>query len=177
MKKNTIYFLLILTASCSTYNNNNNNVKSKQYISLESKLNYLNYNLSLPLTWIPFLDIHRDISFKPIQENNTEVHLWKIPQSEDKNRTLLTVVEKIIKKRSGFLKMRSLKKELKQSKFGDTYIVDKSFKLNSKNYSTREIYFKYKEDYYCFRYTTDESMFYKYLNDSTLIFETLEFKE
>ncbi len=173
MKKIVIYLLLIFTASCGTYNND----KSKQHSALENKLNSLDYDVVLPETWQPFLDIHRKVKFRPTNQSGIAVDLEKIPLSKIKNRPLVVIAERKIKDRIPLMKMHQVKRELKPSKFGDTYVTDGSFNLNSKKYRLREVYFKNNGNYYCFSYSAEASAYSTYLNDALLIFEKLEFKK
>ncbi|TQD39041.1 hypothetical protein [Haloflavibacter putidus] len=175
LKKIVIYLLLLLlfTASCGTYNND----KSKQNAALENKRNSLDYNVVLPETWEAFLDIHDAVSFRPANQSDITIHLQKISPSKNKNRPLVVIAEKKIKNRSAFIKMLSVKREVKPSKFGDTYFTDGSYKLNSKKYRLREVYFTTNKNYYCFSYSAEASAYSKYLSDALLIFEKLEFKK
>lgn len=177
MKKITLLMILIFHISCSTTNTKN----PVRHPSLEEKIDLLEYNLILPIQWHPYLDIHREIAFTPLNQSDknfgVRIQIMKIPPSEHNNISLKKIAEKGNKYLAKFLNIHSIKINLIQSKFGETCINNYSYSWESKTIKLERIYFKYKENYFCFTYSSNERLFHKYYHDSKKIFESLKFKE
>ncbi|SDR67902.1 hypothetical protein SAMN05216503_0338 [Polaribacter sp. KT25b] len=177
MKKSILLLILILTLNCSSTNTK----KHEPELSFEEKIDLLEYNLILPFKWHPYLDIHKDIAFSPLitSDKNSRVHIliMKIPPSEHNDISLKEIAEKGNKNLAKYLTVYGAKITTEQSKFGETCINTYSYTLNSNKIKLEKTYFKFQEDYYCFIYASDESLFPKYYTDSKKIFESLKFKE
>ena len=177
MKKIILLLILILNINCSSTNTK----KSVQNRSLEEKIDLLEYKLILPVSWHPYLDIHKYVAFSPLNQSDKDykvsIHIRKIPPNEHNYISLTKIAEKAIKNSSRFLRVHSNTITLNQSKFGESCINKYSYSWNSNNFKIEKIYFKYKENYYYFAYSSKERYFHKYLNDSKIIFKSLNFKE
>ncbi|KAB5491713.1 MAG: hypothetical protein DSY83_12050 [Flavobacteriia bacterium] len=172
MKKISVLHLFILFASCAT----NPKKLVEQNKSLENQLNAATYTLTLPENWHPYLDLHNELSYKPVkyQEKYPEVEIYI--RSTPADIPLNKLVDERIQI---FASLSDYSKKISQiqSKFGETYIVDEKFKLNMRNYVNRTTYFEYKGEYYHYNYSSIPRLFNKYIDDYASIFESLEFKE
>jgi len=177
MKKITLILILILTISCSVTNPK----KSVPQPSLEGKIGSLEYELTLPTQWSPHLDAHNEVVFSPSYQTNKNfkvyIHIKKIPASEHNYISLKKIAKKQNEYLRKFLKIHSITINLNQSKFGETCVNKYSYSRGSKKIKLKRIYFKYKNNYYCFTYSSNESLFHKYSYDSKIIFNSLKFKE
>jgi hypothetical protein len=126
MKKSILVLLLIVLASCAT----SLNVKQKENISLEDQLNSLEYKLVLPEKWHSYLDLHKEISYKPKNQSNeypdVQIKINTIPRIKDKNLTLSELVDNLSKKIK-FVTNYSQSKNITDTKFGKTYVVVEKF--------------------------------------------------
>jgi len=174
MKKSILLPLLILLASCAT----NLKVKQKENTSLENQLNSLEYTLVLPEKWHSFLDLHREISYKPRDQSNkypdVQIQVRTFPKTKDKNLTLSEVVDNLYKTMK-FVNNYSQAKSITETKFGKTYVVVEKFNVNSKDYILRHMYFEYNLNFYCYSYYANSDSFNKHIDDCGLIFKSLEF--
>ncbi|SFC27514.1 hypothetical protein SAMN04487891_10879 [Flagellimonas taeanensis] len=174
MKRILILHFFILVISCAT----NSRIEESQ--SLANQLNNTKYKLALPDDWHPFLDIHGELSYKPKQYSNeypdVYISIGNIPTTRHQNMPLSKMVDRITTP-IDYLENYSIKKTLIQTKFGETYVVDEQFRLNSKNYITRTMYFRHSQEYLSYHYGASARSFNRYIDDYASIFESLEFKE
>jgi len=176
MKKIILFYFFILFTSCAS----NFREKPKQNLSLENQLNSLKYKLVLPENWHPYLDLHNEISYKPKKYHgkypSVQIYISVISQNNQKPLILDEFVDK--KSRNiEFVNDYSQTKKLITSRFGKTYIIDEAFNINNENYLTRSICFEYKLEIYHFTYSSNPTLFNRYIGDFKSIFKNLEFKE
>ncbi|MBD1261524.1 hypothetical protein HZY62_13045 [Maribacter polysiphoniae] len=176
MKKIILLLFFILLTSCAS----NLKEKPKQNFSLENQLNSLNYKLVLPEKWHPYLDLHGKIAYKPIKHSDrypkVSISIRRIPPERRKHLTLRELVDEN-SNNVKYLKNYSSKKKLIQTKFGETYVLDQAFNLNSKSSIIRSTYFEYKGNYYCYIFYSKAISFNRYIDDYGLIFEQFEFRD
>ncbi|PQJ81287.1 hypothetical protein [Polaribacter glomeratus] len=174
MKKYILLHLLILLASCAT----NLKVKQKENTVLENQLNSLEYKLVLPENWHSFLDIHREIGYKPIGQNSKypdiQIQVRTIPKTKDTNLTLSEVVAKESTNKR-FVTDYFREETIIETKFGKTYIVDEKFNMNLKYHIIRHMYFEYNLSFYSYSYYANSASFNKYIDDYGVMFESLKF--
>jgi hypothetical protein len=160
--------------SCATH------TKVKPNLSIENQLNSLKYKLDLPENWVPYLDLHNEISYKPKKYPgkypSVQIHISVISPSNQKSLILAEFVDKR-SQNIRFVNDYSRTKKGITSRFGDAYIIDEAFNLNNKKSLTRSIYFEYKTEIYRFSYHSNPTLFYSYIVDFESIFKNLEFKE
>ena len=142
MKNTLCVFLMLTLVSCAIHQNK----KPDNEQITEKKLETVDYSLNLPTSWHSYLDPHGDLAFKPIDHASdypeTSIYLLKASDSISKTLTL----QQYVARSSNFKKyVKGYVKEvnIKQTKFGESYVLTEKFNLNAKDYKTRKMFFKH----------------------------------
>ena len=179
MKSSVVLLGFVMLMGCANYVPR----KQREEISLENQINTLDYKFILPDTWHPFLDIHGEVSFRPVKYSQkrpiVQIHLCKIRSLENEKVSLSEFIENMMKnsKMTEYVQNYYYEKEKIQTVFGETYLIEESYIFNGKNSAIRSLYFQKKESIYSYTYFSTESLFNKFINDYVFIFSKLDFKE
>jgi len=177
--KISLFFLFSITISCGTSKNKIAIIKKAEQEKITNYIKAQNYTIELPNTWYPVLD-HNFVSYTPKYLNDNfyknKVKITNITTEEDKNMLFEKVVEKKINsyKENIYVTLEEIYKQ--KTHMGTTFIYIYTHSWNYVNYKVISKFFKYKNNYYLFTYSSDIKYFDKYLNDAETIYNALKFK-
>ncbi|QXP72371.1 hypothetical protein H0I31_01300 [Tenacibaculum sp. AHE15PA] len=172
--KKTSFILFLILISCSSLKETKNSSEKKK---IEIFTNSQNYTLKIPNHWKTVID-HDFISYTPKDLNDifhkNTVRVFKIAQKE--KTSLKEIIDAEIKKLKKVIKINSQQVIKDKTQFGTTYIHQYKHSWNLTNYEVITYYFKVKNNYYLFSYSSDERFQKKYYYDALSIFKSFTLK-
>mgnify|MGYP000247629758 CR=1 FL=1 len=134
------------------------------------------FEINLPEGWRSFVD-HNYKSYTPYKNRKKQFYsyasLYRV-EFDNKPKSILDYIERIRLNNRRFIKDITEKIYSLESKFGKTYIYDYESIWKNKIRKSHIVIFKFRDEFYCFTYSSNKDEFHRYLDEAQFIFENLK---
>ncbi len=165
------YFFFLFLLSCGTHNN--------KIVNNENWIDLQNFTVVKPINWRSVED-HGYISYTPIKKNDNfyynkvSVFQYKL---KEKPLSLKEFSLNQIKSANKALNFNYQKTSLiEKSRLGDVYLHEAEHVWNGKKYKKSSIYFKHKNEYYFFSYSSIKELYETHFKEAMSILYSIKFK-
>ena len=175
-----LLFLILFSVSCKPTESIESTMKKVKINTLQDAISYQDFTIEMPKDWMYEFD-HGSPTYSPSEiSKHYYRNMTKILNLKNRyniNKSLEKIANRDYYDFVSYRDAYKFKKEVTQTKFGESYSFTFSFKLNDNIYKVNRTYFAFNNSYYCMSYRSEKMLFDKYFDEAKALMFSIKAKE